>query len=104
MENSPPDSSGNSRKAPSAGEPPDRGGAGDLKGTRSSGNRRELWTYASLGSQVCVSVGLSLFIGIKADKWVALSFPIFSWALPLLVIVVLIVKLVKETSRNKDGK
>jgi chromate transport protein ChrA len=53
---------------------------------------------------VVASVGLSIFIGIKADKWVSLSFPIFSWALPLLVIVVLIIKLVKETSRNKDGK
>ncbi|HEX9514236.1 MAG TPA: AtpZ/AtpI family protein [Puia sp.] len=86
MENSPPDNSG------------------DPKEKRSSGNRRELLRYAGLSSEVFVSVGLSLFIGIKADKWVALSFPIFSWALPLLVIVVLIIKLVKETSRNKDEK
>ncbi|MES1161095.1 MAG: AtpZ/AtpI family protein [Bacteroidota bacterium] len=68
------------------------------------GNRRELYRYASLSSQVVASVGLSIFIGVKADKWVSLSFPIFSWALPLLVIVVLIIKLIKEISRNKDGK
>ncbi len=82
--------------------PPDS--SEDLKDQRAADNRRELFRYAGLSSQVCVSVGLSIFIGIKADKWVALSFPIFSWALPLLVIVVLIVKLVKETSRKKDGK
>jgi hypothetical protein len=82
----------------------DRQKTGEPGGNRSTGNRRELLRYAGLSSEVFVSVGLSLFIGIKADKWVALSFPIFSWALPLLVIVVLIIKLVKETSRNKDGK
>ena len=86
MLNSPPDNSGDSNK------------------NRAASNRRELYRYASWSSQVVASVGLSIFIGIKADKWVSLSFPIFSWALPLLVIVVLIIKLVKETSRNKDGK
>jgi len=82
--------------------PPDS--SGDPRNNRSASNRRELIRYAGLSSQVVASVGLSIFIGVKADKWVSLSFPIFSWALPLLVIVILIVKLVKETSRNKDGK
>jgi hypothetical protein len=53
---------------------------------------------------VAASVGLSLFLGIKADKWLHGSFPIFSWGLPLLVIVVLVIKLVKESSRKNDGK
>jgi len=82
----------------------DRPKTGGPKGSRSGGNRQELLRYAGLSSEVLVSVGLSLFIGIKADKWVALSFPIFSWALPLLVIVVLIIKLVKDGTPNKDGK
>jgi hypothetical protein len=67
-------------------------------------SRKELYRYASLSGQVAASVGLSLFLGIKADKWLHGSFPIFSWALPLLVIVVLIIKLVKESSRKNDGK
>jgi hypothetical protein len=66
-----------------------------------SDNRKELYRYASLSGQVAASVGLALFLGIRADKWLHGSFPIFSWALPLLVIVVLIVKLVKESSRKK---
>jgi hypothetical protein len=49
-------------------------------------------------------MGISLFIGIKADKWLRLSFPVFAWALPLLVIVVLIVKLIKESSKRSNGK
>ena len=68
------------------------------------GRRRELYRYAGLSGQVAASVGVSIFLGVKADKWVHPPFPIFSWALPLLVIVLLIVKLVKESSGKNDGK
>ena len=73
-------------------EPNDRGG------------RRELMRYAGLSTEVAASVGLSLFLGIKADKWLKVSFPILSWALPLLVIVVLLVNLIKSGSGKKNGK
>jgi hypothetical protein len=77
----------------------DKGGA---KGDEASARRRkELLRYAGLSSQVCASVGLSLFAGIKVDKWVHLSFPVFSWALPLLVIVYLIVELIRGASGKK---
>ena len=82
---------------------PDSSG-GDPEKSRNEGYRREIMRYTGISMEVCVSVGLSIFFGIKADKWTRLSFPIFSWALPLLVILVLIIKLVKETSRNKDEK
>ncbi|MDR3712132.1 MAG: AtpZ/AtpI family protein [Puia sp.] len=63
-------------------------------------NRAILLKYAGLGGQLCVAVGLSVFAGLKADKWVKTSFPLFAWVLPLLVIVALIVKLIKDTSGN----
>jgi hypothetical protein len=66
--------------------------------------RRELLRYAGLSSQVVASVGISVFLGMKADKWLKLSFPILSWALPLLVIVVLLINLVREGSGKKNGK
>lgn len=69
-----------------------------------SDRRRELMRYAGLSSQVAASVGIAVFIGIKADKWLKVSFPIVSWGLPLLVIVVLIIKLIKASSRKNDGK
>ena len=71
---------------------------------RPSDNRKELLQYAGLSAEVCASVGLSIFIGIKADKWLRVSFPVFACALPLLVIIALIVRLIKESSRRKDGK
>jgi len=60
--------------------------------------------YAGLSTQVVVSIGVSVFLGIKADKGLKVSFPILSWALPLLVIVALLVNLIKSGSGKKNGK
>ena len=66
--------------------------------------RAELLRYAGLSSEVVAAVGLSVFLGVKADKWLKVSFPILSWALPLLVIVVLLVNLIRAGSGKKNGK
>jgi hypothetical protein len=66
--------------------------------------RRELIRYAGLSTEVAASVGVSLFLGMKADKWLNVSFPILAWALPLLIIVLLIVRLIKASSGGKNGK
>lgn len=66
-------------------------------------NRKVLLQYAGLSAEVCISVGLSIFIGLKADKWLHLS-PVFAWVLPLLVIVGLIVKLIKGSTPRDDEK
>ena len=73
-------------------------------GGDSNDRRRELLRYAGLSSQVVASVGISVFLGMKADKWLKLSFPILSWALPLLVIVVLLINLIRSGSDKKNGK
>jgi hypothetical protein len=80
------------------------GGSGTGGGSNDPGRRRELIRYAGLSTQVVVSIGVSVFLGMKADKWLKVSFPILSWALPLLVIVVLLVNLVKSGSGKKNGK
>jgi len=66
--------------------------------------RKELIRWAGLGTEVVASVGVSVFLGVKVDKWLKLSFPIVSWALPLLVIVGLLISLVKAGSNKKNGK
>jgi hypothetical protein len=73
-----------------------RGDPGDRRG--------DLIRYAGLSTQVVVSIGVSVFLGMKADKGLKLSFPILSWALPLLVIVVLLVNLIKSGPGKKNGK
>jgi len=82
--------------------PPDKGG--DESGSRDSDRRRELLRYAGLSSEVAASIAIAVLLGIKADKWLKVSFPILSWCLPLLVIVVLIIKLIKDSSGKNDGK
>lgn len=61
-------------------------------------NNRDLLRYAGLATQLFVAIGLAVFIGLKADGWLHLSFPVLVWFIPLLVIVLMIYKLIKETS------
>jgi Mn2+/Fe2+ NRAMP family transporter len=86
------------------GDVRDRRGADDDSRDNSRDRRRELIRYAGLSTQVVVSIGVSVFLGMKADKALKVSFPILSWALPLLVIVVLLINLVREGSGKKNGK
>ena len=80
------------------------GGGGASSGGDPNDRRRELLRYAGLSSEVVASVGVSVFLGMKADKWLKVSFPILSWVLPLLVIVVLLINLIKAGSGKKNGK
>jgi hypothetical protein len=64
-------------------------------------NNRDLLKYAGLATQIFVGLGLAVFLGLKLDKWLHISFPVLVWVLPLLVIVSLIYKMIKETNRKK---
>jgi len=57
--------------------------------------------YAGMATQFLVSIGLSVYIGFKADRWLHISFPVLVWTIPLLVIIFTIYKLIKETSSRK---
>ncbi len=65
-----------------------------------SGN--DLLRYAGLGGQILVSLGLAVFAGYHADKWLKVSFPLLVWLLPFAVVSAMIYKLIKDTSK-KDG-
>jgi lipopolysaccharide export LptBFGC system permease protein LptF len=75
-----------------------------MQKTEPNKDRSGMSAYAGLGMGLLVSVGLSVFIGLKADRWLRMPFPVLTWLLPLLVIVALIIKLIRETSRHRDGK
>lgn len=57
--------------------------------------------YAGLGAQILVSIGIAVFVGLKADQWLALAFPLLVWLFPLLVVSFTIYKLIKETDKKK---
>ena len=62
----------------------------------------DVMRYAGLGAQILVSLGIAVFAGYHADKWLKLSFPLLVWLLPLLVVSAMIYKLIKETSKKKQ--
>lgn len=62
---------------------------------------KDLMRYAGLGGQILIAIGIAVFVGYKADKWLHVSFPLLVWLLPLLVVSAMIYKLVKETSSKK---
>ena len=70
---------------------------------RKQNSNRDLAKYAGLGAQIFVSLGIAVFAGYKADKWLEMNFPLLVWLLPLLVIGIMILKLIKETSKRTNG-
>ncbi|MEO6315310.1 MAG: AtpZ/AtpI family protein [Chitinophagaceae bacterium] len=65
-------------------------------------NNKDLMRYAGLATQMLVSLGVAVFIGLKADKWLKLSFPILSWLLPLLALAAIIYQIIKATGPNNN--
>jgi hypothetical protein len=49
------------------------------------------------------AIGLTLFAGLKTDKWLHTS-PLFTVALPLLILIGIFYKLVKETGKQKNNE
>jgi hypothetical protein len=72
------------------------------KPQKQSNHNSDLMRYAGMGAQIFVSLGIAVFAGYKADKWLGLSLPLLVWLLPVIVLVLLIYKLMKETSKRKD--
>jgi hypothetical protein len=66
-------------------------------------NNRDLARYAGLGAQIFVSLGIAVFAGYKADQWLNFSFPVLVWLLPFLVLGIMIMKLIKETSKRNNA-
>lgn len=67
-----------------------------------SGN--DLLRYAGLGGQILVSLGLAVFAGYHADKWLTVSFPLLVWLLPLATVSAMIYKLIKETGKKNGAE
>lgn len=68
----------------------------------SNNSNRDLLRYASLGTQMFVSIGLAVFIGLKLDKWLH-TLPLLACVLPLLTLSAIFYKIFRETSRNKKN-
>jgi hypothetical protein len=72
--------------------------------TPPNNSNREFIRYAGLGTQILAALGLAVFAGLKGDKWLHTS-PLLVCILPLLILLVIFYKLVRETAKPpKDEK
>ena len=60
-----------------------------------------LWKYAGFATQLIIALGLAVYGGLKLDALLNFQSPVIVWVLPLLIIVVLIYKVVKDTAPKK---
>jgi hypothetical protein len=58
----------------------------------------QLLKYAGLATQFAIAIGMAVFIGIKVDAYFIFKTPMFTWILPLLFIVSIIYKIIKDTT------
>lgn len=66
-------------------------------------NKSLLVQYASIGTQIVAGLLLFIFIGKWIDGKLNISFPVLIWVLPLLFLIALIIKVIKDTSNKKNG-
>jgi hypothetical protein len=60
-----------------------------------------LWKYAGMATQFLVAIAIAVYGGMQLDKWIKPGMPLAVWLLPLLIIVGIIFKVVKDTSTKK---
>ena len=59
--------------------------------------------YAGMGTQMLVSIGIAVFIGLRADKWLD-TLPLFACVLPLLTLDDISYKLMRQTANKNKGQ
>ena len=57
--------------------------------------------YAGLTMQLMVALAIAFFAGYKIDKWLNFKTPLFIWVLPLVIIVIMMWKVIEDTSKKK---
>jgi hypothetical protein len=65
-------------------------------------SKKQLMQYAGIGGQILASLGIGVFLGLKADEWLNFKFPLLVWLLPLLILIAFIAKLIKATSKKDE--
>jgi len=56
--------------------------------------------YAGMGTYLLVALAVAVFLGMKADQLLKLSFPLLIWLTPLIVLTAIFYKIYKDTSKK----
>jgi chromate transport protein ChrA len=65
-------------------------------------NLNSYMVYTTYGIQLAVAVGLGLWLGDYIDKKIGVKIPVFSWILPMVLLVAMLVQIVREFSDKGD--
>ncbi|MBY0346880.1 MAG: hypothetical protein GTN67_13105 [Hydrotalea flava] len=63
-------------------------------------NKKLLLQYATLTGELIIAIAISVYSGWWMDVKFSFAIPLLVWLLPLIVIIVLIIKVIKDTSRK----
>lgn len=56
--------------------------------------------YAGMGTFILVALALGVFLGMKGDRLLKLSFPLLIWLTPLMILGAFFYKVYKDTSKK----
>ena len=69
---------------------------------KNTSNKNLLIQYAAIGTQLLAGLIITVFAGKWIDAKLHFSFPVLIWLLPLIFIIGMLLKAVKDTSKKKD--
>ena len=67
-------------------------------------NNKLLTQYLSFAWQLIAGIAIFVYVGMLADKWIKTKTPLLVWIFPLLVIIGMMVKVIRDTSNKKDNE
>lgn len=66
----------------------------------SNNNKNILVYYAGMAAQILTGLGLTTWLGLWLDKKRGSTKPIFTWLLPVLLLIGILIKAVKDTNKK----
>lgn len=67
---------------------------------KDSSPRDPLMQYAGYAVQLAAGLGLAVWAGMWVDRKIAIGFPLLIWLLPLLLLIGMMIKVIKDTSKK----
>ncbi len=63
-------------------------------------NPNALMQYAGYAAQLAVALVLAVYAGMWLDKQTGIHFPILIWLLPLVILIAMLIKVVRDTTKK----
>ena len=67
-------------------------------------NNSLLREYLSFAWQLIAGIAIFVYVGMLADRWIKTKTPLLVWIFPLLVIIGMMIKVIRDTTNKKDDK